>query len=80
MAFMKSTIPGLEILLRGLVIGINGLNMLLAVLNDLCKDPTGDVGQRDVSIKHLSSMIYLVACNSSATTLVHLEHLFVRTL
>jgi len=73
-------VPGLEIFLRGFVVGIGGVDVFFAVLDDFGEDLAGDVGERDAAVGAVVLNHVLYRLRLQRHRLVHLERLAVRTL
>ena len=74
------SVPGLEIVLGGFVFGIRGLDVLLAVLDNLRQDLARHVRQRDAAVGAVVLDHVLYRLRLQRHRLLHLESLAVRTL
>lgn len=73
-------VPGLEIFLRRFVVGIGGIDVFLAVLDDFSEDLAGNVGERDAAVGAVVLNHVLYSLRLQRHRLVHLERLPVGTL
>jgi len=76
----KFSIPGLEFILGRLFIGAIGLNVLLAVLDDLGENLACDVGKRDPTVGAIVLYHMLYRLRLESDNLIHFEGLTIGTL